>query len=265
KRVPEDDPNYKVRLSAIGPTIQQYYKSYSDEFTKDNLPALQEQHHTSQERADLLSLYKYSAKAFVDLKIILTTVKKNTVSNDCQNCTVGEVGSFDHYLPKEKFPEYAVNPLNLIPSCSICNGHKGAIWQSEGNRLFLSPYQDILPTDQYLFINVKATRDDVEIEFFLKNSGTIDKTLYERIENHYSKLHLCNRFAGSCAKTIEETQNELKNYLPKLPLDEIKATIIETANDNRRTFGMNHFKYLLPIALVKSHDFVHQYCGIQVA
>jgi hypothetical protein len=36
-------------------------------------------------------------------------------------CGVGHGSALDHNLPKTKFPQLLVVPLNLVPSCKNCN------------------------------------------------------------------------------------------------------------------------------------------------
>ena len=262
KKNPKDDSHYKDRLQLLENTVLNRYKCYDEHYSAKELQNITEVMYSDQEKNDLLKLYKYSFKAITDLKIKLTTTNSNRINNVCQNCSIGEIGSFDHYLPKEKFPEFSVNPKNLIPSCAICNGHKSQNWQENSKRLFLSPYQDILPNQQFLFILVEATPNDLNIEFIIDNRNNIDQDLYEIIESHYTKLYLCERFKTSCENAITEIKTEILSYSRRMPLNEVKDTIIENANDNRTTYGYNHFKYLLQIELINNRDFLYKYIGV---
>ena len=42
----------------------------------------------------------------------------------CPFCGVGIVSTLDHYLPKTKYPTYALTPVNLIACCADCNKNK---------------------------------------------------------------------------------------------------------------------------------------------
>lgn len=40
----------------------------------------------------------------------------------CPYCSLQTTGfTFEHHLPKARFPEYVLFPLNLIPACNQCN------------------------------------------------------------------------------------------------------------------------------------------------
>jgi 5-methylcytosine-specific restriction endonuclease McrA len=263
KRNPKDDLNYKTRLDLMNDQVSERYKFYDEKYDANLLQEIDPKTYTGEENRDLLSLYRFGAKKLVDLKVTLTTTKTNRISNDCQNCTIGEVGSFDHYLPKDIFPEYAINPKNLIPSCSKCNSFKGINWKQNGKRLFLNPYLDILPEKQYLFVEINVDKNDLDIKFQIDNRNGLPIDLFEILESHYTRLYLCSRFSENCERAINEVKTEILKYSQKLSFDEIKETIIECADDNRKMFGYNHYIYLLQIALVNNSSFIEEYVGLK--
>lgn len=59
---------------------------------------------------------------------------------------------FDHYLPKKKYPMFALCFYNLIPSCTICNKLKGE------QLISFNPYQEGFPINQK-FILSKSESD----------------------------------------------------------------------------------------------------------
>lgn len=137
----QSDPGLKTRLTSYNPQIEQLYDSYKAKFDQNKLEELIEQNHTDEKKNSLLKLYSFKAQYFQKLKVSLTTRPGNIIDNICQNCTIGEVNSFDHILPKDNFCEFVVNPLNLFPCCTKCNGHKSTIWVEDGNRKFLNLYR----------------------------------------------------------------------------------------------------------------------------
>ena len=55
----------------------------------------------------------------------------------------GTPNTLDHYLPKNKYPEFAVTSRNLFPMCDICQGKKGSkTVNAADKRLFVHPYFD---------------------------------------------------------------------------------------------------------------------------
>ncbi|MBK1854995.1 hypothetical protein JO972_08490 [Verrucomicrobiaceae bacterium 5K15] len=53
-------------------------------------------------------------------------------------------GPYDHILPKSKYPQYAVHPNNLLPTCTFCNtyakGQKNPVTEGDPEVPCLSPY-----------------------------------------------------------------------------------------------------------------------------
>ena len=44
--------------------------------------------------------------------------------DECPYCGFGEIRDLDHHLQKAHFQCLSIFPLNLVPSCAKCNGHK---------------------------------------------------------------------------------------------------------------------------------------------
>src|SRR5690349_843330 len=115
KRNTADDPTYKARLTGMEGILHPLFHNYDNRFSGNKLEMLMPHRLTGSQRADLLKLYAYTNSILQKLKIRLTTIDLNKVLNTCQCCTIGEVSSFDHLVPKDEFPEFAVNPKNLFP------------------------------------------------------------------------------------------------------------------------------------------------------
>ncbi|WP_245558798.1 HNH endonuclease, partial [Arhodomonas aquaeolei] len=49
----------------------------------------------------------------------------------CPLCGHGQASTLDHYLPKSRYPQLAVVPLNLVPCCKDCNTGKGERFSSD--------------------------------------------------------------------------------------------------------------------------------------
>ena len=111
---------------------------------------------------------------------------------------------FDHYLPKSKYPYYAVSILNLIPSCGLCNQSK----HDEDDKMVLYPYSEEFGVDvvfrtkskkkkrkfDYLIRDLDA-KDDFKV--VLKRSKRIRGTEFEeRVKNSIDIFHLQELYNG---------------------------------------------------------------------
>lgn len=92
-------------------------------------------------RNDQLELYKSRRNGGP-----LRRIRQMVGLKHCPICGSPSIGTLDHYLPKEDFPEFSILPSNLLPACSLCNsGAKGRTFKgaAAGER-FLHPYYDKL-------------------------------------------------------------------------------------------------------------------------
>lgn len=262
KNTTKKDPSYKERLENMDDAIEGQFSAYNDNFARNTLENIDSYGHTDDEKNDLLKLYSYKNSVIKNLKVKITTTAANRIINTCPNCTISEINSFDHYLPKDEFPEFVVNPKNLFPSCTICNGYKNYVWIEGGKRVFLNLYLDPLPAEQYLYVNLAIAGDVVTTTFYLQNNGDIPNDIFEIIETHYNKLHLLERFSANINEVITSLENTIISFISKLPLDEIKDSIIEKSNRDRIAFGHNYWKSVLEIELANCVEYMNRFVTI---
>ena len=248
------DPTYKSRVEILRPDVISKFKEYELCYSSNKLVTLSAFGFVTQNKSDLIKLYSYSGAKFKKLKELITTFADNRIVNTCQNCTINEVGTFDHFLPKGEFPEFAVNPKNLFPSSGSCNGYKNEIWRHSGKTMFLNLYLNILPEEQYLFTEVNIDGDTISVKFTVENKNNIEVNLFEIISNHYDKLHLPERFSANSSDIIVELKNTIK--ASKLILTKIQTLEIISAKikDDKLFFGNNYWKSILSEAIIKNND-----------
>ncbi|MDQ8012110.1 MAG: HNH endonuclease [Flavobacterium nitrogenifigens] len=256
KRKSQKDETYKDRIELLKPSIRVNYKNFDDNFSDKSLATLSAHGYLDQEKDDLLKMYKYDNNIFQKLKTDVTTTKTNRIINTCQNCTINEINSFDHIVPKDEFPEYAVNPKNLFPSCTKCNGHKSTVWRSSGESVFLNLYLDSLPQVQYLFCKPIIENELVTVSFVVENVKGIDNNLFKLISTHYSRLELPQRFRENSHDTIYELSKEIKKYKDKVPRGELIQTIKDSIVEDKDYYGFNFWKSIIKEALIENEEYL---------
>jgi hypothetical protein len=259
KNKTQTDPELKTRLISYNPEIEILFTNFKDKFDQNKLDELLVQAYTGEKKNSLLKLYSFKSKIFQKLKVTLTTRPGNIIDNICQNCTIGEVNSFDHVLPKDAYCEFVVNPLNLFPCCTKCNGHKSTIWVEDGNRKFLNLYSDQLPEQQYLFVDLEVTDKVLNINYSVNNSNNIDPDIFNIIDSHYDKLDLCQRFKDNSDLIVSELEVSINQFKDLLPLETIKDTFIGTCQVQKQISGHNYWKELLKLALLNSEDYMEKF------
>lgn len=244
------DSTYKDRLAALEDRIEVLFQEYLDFIDADNLEAIVSHDFNNAEKTDLLSLYKFKSAVLQELKIHLTTIDGRKF-NTCQMCTVEPVGSFDHIIPKDEFPEHSVNPINLFPSCLNCNSIKGRRWLSDGQRMFLNLFFDRIPDVEYLKIDFQSYPiPDFSIDGTLL---TPDKEVI--IRSHYENLDLFKRYRENSNEIIDPVITQAKTLVPRIGLEEFRNTVQESVIDMQTLYGVNHWKSLLRLALVNHAEF----------
>lgn len=209
---------FRKRVSRYDNDIKICLTGYDAKFDNNTLQDLIQFGYIGIKKKTLLELYSFKAKIFQKLKIKVTTKDGNIVDNICQNCTISEINSFDHVVPKDEFPEFVVNPKNLFPSCTNCNSRKGTIWRENDKCVFLNLYTDTLPNEQYLFVDIQINNNKPELTYSLNNSNNIDTELYNLIDTHYSKLKLFKRFEENSDIVVSDLENEINEYKEIVPL-----------------------------------------------
>jgi len=259
KRYSKKDPDYKVRLNPLIPNVKICYGEYLRAHNSNNHLSLISCDYRDQNKFDLLKLYSPQNKKLIDFKNSRTTVYDNRVKKTCQYCTINSANTLDHIIPKEEYSEFAVNPLNLLPACSECNGYKGEYWRDGDNRFFLNLYTDILPNEQYLFVDFNFDLHVIETSFSLDNRNGIDINLFNLISSHFSRMHLLSRFSIKSSDIISELSNLIVSSKPKLGEEDIKEVILNKIQKDKEIFGNNYYKSILEESLVNSIDYMKQF------
>jgi hypothetical protein len=256
----KQDPDLRARLSAITASIQIEYDLYQNQFNSNTLEALLVNPIFEPYKEDLLSLYSFDSATMRNARKVIEANQSECVRYTCPYCGLDSTGCLDHYLPKTIFPIFCVNPINLIPACPTCNGPKSQIWLSNGSRVFLNPYLDILPNVQYLFVDVGTEPNgDMNFVFSLRNINGIDGNLFGRLEVHFEKLYLLDRMRRAATGYVTEFLNGIKRHLNKgLTWAEITRDVADKVSDDRAAYGANYWKSALETGLINSPIFLNE-------
>lgn len=224
-----------TRLEALLPTLNASYAVLQGAYSVAGIGGVAQGAWTPAERADLLHCYEVAATALQDLKTLISERQAEGVRDVCPYCGIGAPRQFDHYLPKEKFPEFAVHSYNLVPCCGTCNGKKSDIWlRANGARTFLNLYLDSLPTapmlETVIHWSVKKGGLVPAVSFGLVKPAGFGAVRFSLIESHFEKLELLHRYKDEAhsefmslrdsamareARTVRELRTFLQRYLKR--------------------------------------------------
>lgn len=129
-----ENPDLKAEIPKIRITERKYLQSRDPHC----LPPL---NLSAQIGKFLVSRYETAAKKYrLDW---IDSLRTNHGLHSCPMCGSTGVGTLEHYLPKELYPEFSVFTYNLFPCCQSCNqkrGQKGA--STPIGESFIHPYFD---------------------------------------------------------------------------------------------------------------------------
>ena len=243
----------KDRLLAAETTVQAFYEEFDQHFPDNSLRAIAPRRVHKPLRDDLFDMYGFDAAIVKEVKSWLKAHNKVTVYGVCQHCGIVPFDTMDHILPHQQYAEYAVHARNLIPCCTDCNRRKN-------EREILNLYIDVLPNVEYLFMDVKANGDTIDLTFRLDDSqGLVPQALFDKIKSHYSKLELFDRMKTIANTRIAGFLSHIKRTYEKNGKQEVINEVIEDIEGLRRAYGYNYWEVAFQKGLVGSPVFWDYY------
>jgi hypothetical protein len=114
----------------------------------------------------------------------------------CPFCGFTDADTLDHYLPKAKYPQLSVLPINLVPSCSKCNKDKHTAIATTAEEQSLHPYFDHqhFINEQWLYAEVIPT-NPMTIHYFVQAPADWDNISKRRVQSHFDNFKLASRYA----------------------------------------------------------------------
>lgn len=241
-----------VRLRKLLPQVRLRQRRYKTSTAKlASLPiwtAL-----TSRQKADLLHCYVVSTKPLAKLCKAVTAAQDENVQAQCQYCGVNPLTrTFDHYLPKETFAEYAAFAPNLLPCCTDCNNKKGRIWLVHGRRVILNLYYDQLPHTQFLSAKIKFSGNKPKAFFSLSSNNALYGGKRQLIRSHFKRLDLLNVYSIAATTHISEILDCIRELRYGQSKAQIAAALRRAASRQSREFSPNYWKVALLRAIADS-------------
>lgn len=243
----------KTRLLTAERNVQSYYAEYERRYIAGTLHGIHPKRVTGPLYKDLFDLYDYDAAI---VKEIRESIKKNnpiSVYGICQYCGLGGHDTMDHILPHTKYAEYAVHAKNLIPCCTDCNRRKN-------ERELLNLYTDILPDVEYLFMDVSADGDTIDLSFRLDNAAKkVEAGLFQKIASHYGKLELFDRMKTMANARLTAFVIQISGIYDKMGKNSVIEIVMENIVGLRKAYGYNCWEVAFQKGLLNSPVFWDYY------
>ncbi|MGZ2424035.1 HNH endonuclease [Rhizobium laguerreae] len=155
-----DDEDLKGRLTAIEDLLVTASSTYEVHANNDppSLNAVDRVGDVGEVSKDeLTGLYSNHMSATKGAARWAYDLLRNSAPNlRCPLCGVGTVATLDHHLPKSKYPDLSIAPLNLVPACHYCNDSKKSSYPKTAGKQTIHPYFDDFTQERWVYADIVA-------------------------------------------------------------------------------------------------------------
>lgn len=173
----------------------------------------------------------------------------------CPYCGFGEIRDLDHHLQKAHFQCFSIFPLNLVPACAKCNGHKPRKPRTDPNKHHIHAYLEDVSAYKFLVADVVLKREAMSVRFRVKKSRKMSRELFARLSQHLEDFHLNDRYPARVNIFLSEQKPGLEFAYDTGGADAVRAFLERSANASESSFGKNDWRTALFNALARSRRF----------
>jgi hypothetical protein len=242
-------------LRAIQPRIAGAYGSYTQA-----CPALESLLPLSvngDERQALLHCYESETVPLRILKGLITASQTDLLKAECQYCCASPPRTYDHYLPRSEYPEFAVHLRNLIPCCADCNRDRGAGWKNiDGERVCVHLYDDPIEEDMEILFAEIDVSDLPSATFTLEMGRARIRPFYQLLERHITRLKLLAKYALCAPARLSEHHQTIHRHGKRLGRSAIIEDFKEQFEQERELYGLHHWRVALLRAVLQTPKFI---------
>lgn len=173
----------------------------------------------------------------------------------CPYCGFGEVRDLDHHLQKKIYKCFSIFPLNLVPSCSKCNGHKPRKPRKKSTHQHINAYLEDLSFCEFFVADIDISGGAVLATFKIeKQKGMSDETL-QRLKQHLKDFKLYERYPSQVNIFLASQQVALDDNFRAGGAEGVKAFLMRSAAANVKSLGINDWRGALFVGLAKNDEF----------
>ena len=148
---------------------------------------------------------------------LLSLLSESKVNNNdftvCPYCLLRKPDSWDHHLPKEKYPELSVAPRNLIYVCTSCNRRKHADFD-ENLLKYVNPYFYDGPQTPILHCLAKIENGRLKLRFICHTSNQNFKRFSDICQRHIDNLSLESDYQLEASSIVSRFIEEISIDFP---------------------------------------------------
>jgi hypothetical protein len=151
-------------------------------------------------------------------------------------------------LPKALFPALAVNPLNLVPACAVCNHTKRKARPTRAEEQTFHPYFDDFGPGQWLHAEVFHGAP-TGLVYRVVAPATWSALSRDRAEHHFQAFELASLYASYSAEELLDIRQLLLDLGRSGGPDEVRRHLGGEAV-SRRAADLNSWRAAMYEALI---------------
>lgn len=239
-------------LRAVRGRVVEAYEGYLDCAPNfGELPALD---FTAEQKEALLHAYEVATAPLTKVRAQLL---QRVDAARCPFCSVSESSTLDHYVPKERRPQFAVFSRNLVPCCGSCNIRKrDQMAQGSAARLFLHPYYDAVPSAKFVKVDVVIREDALVLAYTLVRPAMMAEVMFEQMRSHFELLRLADRYR---VMALNHLRGEYRTFARFFDIekrgDRLARELSQRSADLAEGVGANNWLVVLYEALSEHSEF----------
>ncbi len=175
----------------------------------------------------------------------------------CPYCAQHEVKTLDHYLPKAKYPTYAITPYNLVPSCRDCNEVKLGGNFSSREEETIHPYYDDFSNEKWIVAEM-IEGDPIAFEFAVKCPLNWDDIKKARAQNHFEKFQLNKLYKPYASEEFRACFNRIKRLYKRGGKELTIEDLMEHIED-KEVIRLNTWQAAMYQAIIDNEWFWNEY------
>lgn len=180
----------------------------------------------------------------------------------CPFCGQRDVQTLDHYLPKSKYPAYAVTPYNLIPACSDCNHDKLESTFQNRKEETIHPYYDDF-TDETWIMAKMVEEEPITFEFNVDYPKSWSDIKYQRAKNHFEEFNLNELYKPYACEEFRGCVFRLTRLFKKGG-KELAIEHLEESIEEKNHIRLNTWQAAMYEAIIESDWFWNEYMPNQI-
>lgn len=223
------DTDLKKRIAAACPTLEAWetaYDAMAVAATLHMIPRVDAVGAASKD--ELVALYSNHLSATKAVaRNVYDTIKGAARNRLCPLCSIGTVAHIDHHLPKRKYPDLSVLPINLVPACHFCNDTKKARFPKvAGEQTFHPYYDEHLLGAQWITAALDHGPPPVFVFSTMAPVGW-SQTDRARVARHFKICGLATSFATNANNLLESLKERLARLELRGGASEVRAHLEE--------------------------------------